>query len=160
MSKAPALEREDTSRGKFAQADLGRGDVFRFGIVLTALTASAALVLTWPVANVAGSAGVAAWWVGAGVSLVNCAWGTALLVHSLRQGPRAFQTALYVGVLGRMAIVFAVVGALHAVGGVDSGVLVLSVVGFYFLGVVVELRFLFGKVLGTKRSFAGGRSKA
>ena len=151
MSKAPTLERAVTAPSR---------DILRFALVLTAATVVVAFALSWPVARVAGAAGVYGWWIGAGVSLFNCAWGTALLVQSLKQGPRAFQTALYVGMLGRMAVVFAVVGALHAVGGVDSGVLVLSVVGFYFLGVILEHRFLFGKVLGTTRSFAGGRSKA
>jgi len=107
----------------------------------------AAALLSLPVHLMSGPDGLRALGLGALVSLVNCFWGARLLLWGIARGNYEVQIAVFGGFFGRMVLAIAAVALLGPLPGVDAAVLLLSVVGFYFVGVFVEVRFLYREVL-------------
>ena len=122
-------------------------DARRFGLRLSGIGLLLAILASGPVFALAGSKGLVSWWIGAGISLFNCLWGTLLICWGVRHGHMQFQLAVLGGFAGRLVVVLGAVAVIATSADVDLGVLLLSLMGFYFLGVVIEMRFLYRDVL-------------
>ena len=113
-----------------------------------------AAVGSLPIYFLYGRDALVSWWVGAGVSLVNCFWGTLLIVWAIDRSNNAVLAAVCGGFFGRLVLASAAFYLLWGVPGIDGIVLALSIVGFYFVGMIVEIRFLHKHVLYARA--AGG----
>lgn len=115
----------------------------RLALVIVAVAAALAMPMYW----LAGVDGVQSWLLAAGVSLFNCIWGTVLLLWGLGRGNFEFQLGVIGGFVGRMIVTMVAFGLLLSRPGVDAGVLLASLIGFYFMGVLLERRLLTKEVL-------------
>jgi hypothetical protein len=115
-----------------------------------------ALVGSVPMALLLGREAVVSWWAGAGVSLVNCFWGTLLIVWAIGRSHQAVLAAVCGGFFGRLVLASAAFYVLWGRPGMDGIVLALSIVGFYFVGMIVEIHFLHKHVLHVRPAGGGG----
>lgn len=130
--------------GQSSEPRIAKG---RFFAMLVATVFGIAVVSAWPIYHWAGPEGLRGWIVGSAASLGNCVWGTWLLLWGIARGTQTFHLAMLVGLIGRMVIALAVVAVMHFRGDANMLVLVLSLVAFYFVATIVELRFLLREVL-------------
>jgi len=113
---------------------------------------SVAALGTVPLGLLVGCDAVASWWIGAGVSLANCLWGTLWIAWAVGRSHSALLAAVGGGFFARLVLAGSAFYLLWGRAGIDGVVLALSIVGFYFVGMVLEIRFLEKHVLRTHPS--------
>ena len=114
---------------------------YTLGVILLALCGSALIAAS---AGRLGEAGVRGALLGAWVASLGAIGGMTLLVRSFERGPRRFFGAVAFGILGRLALfgTVLVTMGLRRPAGCSLTAIALSIVCFFFLFQVLEIRFL------------------
>lgn len=147
---------DDAATARNERAPEAAVSKLRFFGVLVATVVGIAFLSAWPIYQWAGPEGLRGWIIGSAASLGNCIWGTWLLLWGIARGTQTLHLAMLVGLIGRMMIALAVVAIMQFRDDANMLVLVLSLVAFYFIATIIELRFLLREVLSSPRSAGVG----
>ena len=105
-----------------------------------------------------GPDGLRSWLWGAGISLFNCLWGTLLILWGVDRSNTAYLGSVLGGFLGRFVVALSMFYVLQHQPGIHAVILALSIVGFYFLGMILEIHFLHKEVLNLRATRREGRT--
>lgn len=115
----------------------------RFLIRLLPIVGVAALGAGYVVARTWGDEALAAFAWGAALSTVVCYLGFLLTVWSIPRSPNAQLASVVFGFLGRMITLTAAIFVLSRFAGLKVEPLGLSIIGFYFICMALEMVFLY-----------------
>jgi hypothetical protein len=126
----------------------------RFVGQLAVVSAAALAVSAFPVWRLFGDRALAGLLAGAAVSTLNCGVGFYFLRYALGRSPQLETAAVLGGFFGRLVVAVSILFACRAIPSIDQTAMGLSIVAFYFLGMTLEVRFLFKHVLSLRPSLA------
>jgi hypothetical protein len=127
----------------------------RFVAQLFGASAGLVALAAFPIWKLYGDRALLGLVAGATVSAANCAGGYWLLRSAVGRSATLETAALLGGFLGRLAVAIAMLLLCRRVAAIDVTAMGLSLVAFYFVTMLVEIRFLFKNVLGIRPPLKG-----
>ncbi len=127
----------------------------RFLVQLTGACAVAIVATAYPVWSAFGDRALLGLVAGAAVSAGNCALGFYLLRYAMGRSPSMETAAVMGGFFGRLVIAIGILFLCRGIEAIDVSAMALSIVAFYFLLMLIEVRFLFKNVLRLRPAMKG-----
>ncbi|MBI3844739.1 MAG: hypothetical protein HY292_08895 [Planctomycetes bacterium] len=126
----------------------------RFVAQLVGAVGVALLLSSYPVWKLGGDRALFGLVAGAIVSTANCAGGFYFLRAAMGRSAALETAAVLGGFVGRLLVAITILFICRSIEAIDTTAMGVSIVAFYFLSMIIEVRFLFKHVLSLRPRLA------